>query len=390
MEEDIAPGLFKSIQTDFQSSLTKNRKIAAVQKKLDEGIATVQDCNSYAEEVGNALADAYKKNISSDNLPNGRLYYNIAERTIRPTMENNYELISDVTMQTLDEINRAAGIGLKAQKAELNEDRIRKLINIVTDAGHYDDVAGFLADPVVNFSRNVVDSTVQKNADFQYKAGLDTKVVRTLNGEKTCEWCQSKAGTYDYEDVKDTGNPVWQRHENCDCTIEYVTRKGRQTVFNYREDNTPEARARRKAIKNELQDDMNPDRIKKRIEIALNTKYEKDIIIPGSVGAKFRDVPVDMPDGTEAILTPHSRIEKVETIAGMGRNRKIDAIDILIDVYKSTADSPELWKKQKGMGFIDYEGETRKVDLHWYSHPKTGNVEYKIKPDQGGNWFYDD
>lgn len=44
----------------------------------------------------------------------------------------------------------------------------------------------------------------------------------------------------------------------------------------------------------------------------------------------------------------------------------------------------------KGMGYVDFEGRSRLVELHWYYEPTVGRVKWKIKPDQGGNWFYYD
>ena len=41
------------------------------------------------------------------------------------------------------------------------------------------------------------------------------------------------AGTYDYADVSATGDPVWARHDNCRCLIEYVADR-RERVNNYR------------------------------------------------------------------------------------------------------------------------------------------------------------
>ena len=119
-------------------------------------------------------------------------------------------------------------------------------------------------------------------------------------------------------------------------------------------------------------------------------RYEEDVLIPGNVGAKFKDTLIELPDGSESRLTPHTRIEQVQTIAGYGRERQIDQVDNLVYLHQETADSPELWKKQKGFGYVDYMGESFKAELHWYNHPLTGNVDYKIKPDAGGNWFYED
>ena len=119
-------------------------------------------------------------------------------------------------------------------------------------------------------------------------------------------------------------------------------------------------------------------------------KYEKSVLIPGNAGAMFKNTLITLPDGTESRLTPHSRIEKVQIIAGKGRERQIDTVDILTGKYKDTAESPELWQKLKGIGYVDYDGESYKADIHWYRHPKTGDVEHRIKPDPAGNWFYED
>lgn len=48
------------------------------------------------------------------------------------------------------------------------------------------------------------------------------------------------------------------------------------------------------------------------------------------------------------------------------------------------------WKKEKGFGYVDYQGESFKAELHWYEEPSVGRVEWKVKPDGDGNWFYED
>ena len=46
-----------------------------------------------------------------------------------------------------------------------------------------------------------------------------------------CKWCERLAGTYDYEKVKNTGNDVFCRHQNCGCSVDYVTDGRRQDVW---------------------------------------------------------------------------------------------------------------------------------------------------------------
>ena len=78
----------------------------------------------------------------------------------------------------------------------------------------------------------------------------------------------------------------------------------------------------------------------------------------------------------------------MQTIAGLGRNRQIDMIDTLLIRYPGTDEMK--WQKKKGFGYVNYEGESYKVELHWYEEPSVGKVEFKIKPDADGNWFYED
>lgn len=48
------------------------------------------------------------------------------------------------------------------------------------------------------------------------------------------------------------------------------------------------------------------------------------------------------------------------------------------------------WEKKKGMGYVDYEGESYLAELHWFEEPSVGRVKWKIKADADGNWFYDE
>lgn len=123
------------------------------------------------------------------------MYYNIAQRILQPTMENNYSLTADTSMQVQDIINKASGIGIKAVKPELNQDRINGIVNIISGSERFDDVAYMFGEVIVNFTQSVVNEAVRANADFQYEAGLSPKIRRTVRGN-CCEWCARLAGTY--------------------------------------------------------------------------------------------------------------------------------------------------------------------------------------------------
>lgn len=224
--DDIAPKLLEQIQSDFQSRFDKSGKIARLYARIRDGTATYKEADAFAVETGEILAAVFKDNLSSDVLPDGKLYYNIAERILRPTLGYNYELVADVSVDIQNILNKTAGIGIKAVRPEINQDRVQGIIDIASGREQYDDVAYILGEAVVNFTQSVVTDAVKKNADFQYRSGLSPKIRRTATG-KCCEWCGRLEGVYDYAEVSDTGNDVFRRHKHCRCLVEYDPGEGK-------------------------------------------------------------------------------------------------------------------------------------------------------------------
>lgn len=223
--EDIAPKLLERIKGDFEKEFSSDTSVAEIYKKINEGTATYLDANEFSIRAGEILAGVFGRDLSSDILPDGRMYYNIAKIVVEDPLKNNHRIITDVTENIQDILNKNAGIGIKAIKPELNEDRINGIIDIVSGKEHYDDISYMLNEPVVNFCQSIVDASVRANSDFQYKSGLSPKIRRTAEG-RCCTWCSKLAGTYDYEKVSGSGNDVFRRHKNCRCTVEYYPGKG--------------------------------------------------------------------------------------------------------------------------------------------------------------------
>lgn len=229
MAEDIAPGLRKNVEQSYRNSVANDSELARIQKKIDEGTATGKDLDAYAVRSGELLAQALHEHVSGDILPNGRMYYNIANRLLPPVLRQNYEDVADVSDAIQTIMNEQAGIGIKAQRPELNEDRVEGLVNLAAEAEQYEDIRKELEGDVVNFSQSVATDSVKSNAEFQYQSGLSPKVERTAE-PSCCPWCQNLEGTYDYADIRGTGNEVWKRHRACRCVVEYVAAGKRQNA----------------------------------------------------------------------------------------------------------------------------------------------------------------
>lgn len=224
MAEDVTPALLDKIQRDFNLSLNQSAKVNSVQSKLTKGTATYLDAQTYSIELGELLAKAFKNHLSSDALPEGRMYFNIAERILNETLGNNHQLISTVTKQVQETLNKNAGLGLKSVDVPVYKSKIQSLVNRIANEENFDDIAWMLDEPVVTFSQNVVDSILKANVEFQGKSGMRPTITRIVHGHKPCDWCRSLAGTYHYPDVP---ADVYKRHDRCKCSVTYDPGEGK-------------------------------------------------------------------------------------------------------------------------------------------------------------------
>lgn len=225
---DISPKLLDKIRESFESQLSTSAKITVLKRNVEAGTTTYKEVDQYAVKVGEILANAFKTNISSELLPDGKMYFNIAKAVVEPMLKGNHDLITAIARSVQENMNHAAGISMKAVMPEVNQDRINGIINRISSEEAYDDVAWILQEPVVNFFQSIVTDCIKANADFQYKAGLSPKIVRTSIG-KCCKWCDAVAGTYEYPDVP---KDVYRRHDYCRCNVDYICGKYKENVHN--------------------------------------------------------------------------------------------------------------------------------------------------------------
>ena len=225
--DDISPKLLKLIQDSFSEKTTASEALEMLLNKIAHGKATYIDAGDYAYELGSLLAQAFGENLSSKVLPDGKMYFNIAENVVRPMLTKDYNTISTATAQVQKALNDTAGIGIKAQSAPLNTDRIDGIIDKISNAEKFDDVAWVLDDPVKNFSQSIVDDTIKANAEFHAKAGLVAKIIRKAESH-CCKWCSQLEGVYIAPDIP---KDVYRRHERCRCLVEYDPGDGKRKTL---------------------------------------------------------------------------------------------------------------------------------------------------------------
>lgn len=224
MVEDIVPSLLKKIKSEFEGARLDSEVLKDLLSKLHHSKASYLDANQYAIEIGEILSKALGASLTNETLPDGKMYYNIAQRVLADVLGRNHELVSDYTEQVQKNLNSEAKIGLAAQVPELNQDRIDGLVNRLASEESFDDVKWLLDDPIVNFSQSIVDDSIRKNAEFHHKVGLSPKIVRRVVGHP-CKWCKSLEGSYNYPEVP---KDIYRRHGNCRCTVDYHPGNGKK------------------------------------------------------------------------------------------------------------------------------------------------------------------
>lgn len=352
--EDIAPKLFEKIQTQFAKNLKGNRKVDRLRKKMEQG-ANYGDAGEYAVEIGQALADAFATCLRGDALPDGRMYWNIAQRVIDPLLRTDHELVSEYAVAVQAYLNQLGGVRLTVQKAPLDTDRVAGIMNAMC-SDNYENVAWVLREPIVNFSQHVADETMRRNVEFQGKAGLHPKVIRRAES-RACKWCRDLAGTYEYPD--DVPDDFYRRHEKCRCVVEYYPGSGKRKQNVWSKKWTDIEKSNKSGIIKE--NDLDSFSIGK------------------SLGAKSRNYRVeDKATGVIYQFVEGTKIQNPKVFAGYKGAKPLyqTTLDGLMEQYP---ESTNKWQHCKGIGWLDVDGEEVQAEVHWFQEQNVGKVKFKVK-----------
>lgn len=224
MGHDVLPAILQEVQARFESDFGKSEIVRNAFETLKAKKATYKTANEFAIEVGEILSKALGASLIADKLPDGKMYYNIAQRLLSDVLGRNYEIISGYTRDVQKKLNTDAKISLKVQVPELNQDRIAGIVNRLASEEKFEDVSWLFGEPIVNFSQSIIDDSIRKNAEFHHKVGLSPKIVRRVVGHP-CKWCKSLEGSYNYPEVP---KDIYRRHGKCRCTVDYHPGSGKK------------------------------------------------------------------------------------------------------------------------------------------------------------------
>jgi len=219
MAADVVDELLPEIQDAFDRAISRDAGLRKLRDTIAAGNGTYSNAYTYAMMLTKHCADALLKYIREENLPNGRLYYNIAKRLLSPQLKSLTNLIGSACEDVQLAINSELHMQLNPITAEFDTERAENLAMYVAELETLEMARTAIGADVENFGLHCVDETVRKNAVFFGESGISLKVVRVAHGG-ACKYCEALAGEYDYNDVR-RGSEVWSRHRNCRCTLTF-------------------------------------------------------------------------------------------------------------------------------------------------------------------------
>lgn len=218
MAVDVVPELTQTIRRSFQDRMMRDRRLAGVTNRIRDGTVTSVDGHVYAERAGINLSGALQDAIREDTLPDGRMYYNIATRTVTPALREVYDLVNEASADILRISDEASGFGLEPVRAEFPQSRIDGLIEKLVDPDYdFSQMIVWLGEPIINNAEAFEDDFVRANADFRSRSGLETTITRTA-AKSCCTWCGDLAGSYSYDRAPED---IYRRHEFCRCVVTF-------------------------------------------------------------------------------------------------------------------------------------------------------------------------
>ncbi|EJU21613.1 hypothetical protein [Mogibacterium sp. CM50] len=131
---DIGIKLKEMIDESFSEYIAVDMIIRGLNRRIEKNIATQKDVITLCKRLGDIGVRALQDNIKPDILPNGKMYWNIAEKAIKPLMINIHTIVNQAAAEVLETEHQNAGIHIKTIISPFPEERIESLINNFVEA----------------------------------------------------------------------------------------------------------------------------------------------------------------------------------------------------------------------------------------------------------------
>lgn len=207
----------QQMMEELERKIRSDGRLGSIRNKIQNG--DYSEAGQYGTRCGELLSEVIRQNMTEDLFQECDV--NGLASMLLPVIEKETEYVSNAVSAAQRLQNQETGIGINPIKPDFDASQYYNIFGKMQAYDSYDEAAWILDEPIVQDSLKTVDESLRENAEFQYKAGLRTCVIREVEPD-CCEFCAERAGTYYYPDVPDM---VFERHNDCRCEIRIETEK---------------------------------------------------------------------------------------------------------------------------------------------------------------------
>lgn len=229
---DIGAELLEKIRAYFKKKCQGDAYIQSVLGKVAAGTAQMEEISLLSQSIGFRASQAISEFVNVAALPDGKMYYNIADTILSGVLKDNYEIINSAAAECQLALDRKMGINIEPQRAPYPAERVQAVAGAASAPDISEEkMVRRMTSTVENITQSFSDDYVETNAKFRSEAGLECYIIRISHNTmgSCCKWCDSLEGKYLYPD--DVPKDVYRRHDRCHCTVTYVNNRRGQNVW---------------------------------------------------------------------------------------------------------------------------------------------------------------
>lgn len=129
--KDVAQELLEKLNKTFSQKVAIDPQIRSYKKKLEAGKLTERDCALYIRKVVSIASASVTDVMKPKNLPDGKLYWNIAEAVIVPFLKGVIVQMNNIAVGTMKDSDKKQNINIKIQKLRYPDGQIRSYLNMI-------------------------------------------------------------------------------------------------------------------------------------------------------------------------------------------------------------------------------------------------------------------
>lgn len=145
-KDDASPKLKMNLMNEFWTSILRDPQLEAYWEKKENLELTQEEGWAYIDRLSDFAVDALQKTLNTATLPDGILYWNIAQAVIPDFLREVSNMIYEIQVATWKKEDLEMGINAGFQQAPFNEEKMQSIINMMVNnsmknAGVVDDEA---------------------------------------------------------------------------------------------------------------------------------------------------------------------------------------------------------------------------------------------------------